>query len=150
VADWVVCASAISADNRSKGELDKGRKMRNNVFRRSYTLILTSYLFAVQHCPPILHHFRIQLGGKFNYSESFEVIPSMSSVFQLRLPAHLTTSPTSPSTAFDDRVCQGRWYLIRTSNRYWKDKFNILTECHPSGTDCFLYQTKPGGALKTM
>jgi hypothetical protein len=39
---------------------------------------------------------------------------------------------------------------MRTSNRYWKDKLNIRTECDPSGTDCFFYQTKPGGAVKTM
>ncbi|KAH8702828.1 hypothetical protein GQ44DRAFT_783592 [Phaeosphaeriaceae sp. PMI808] len=74
----------------------------------------------------------------------------MSSNFELRLPSHLTTSSSKSATEFDNKICHGKWYLIRTSNRYWKDKHNIYTECDPSGADCFFYQTKPGGDMKTM
>ncbi|KAJ4354243.1 uncharacterized protein N0V89_005977 [Didymosphaeria variabile] len=73
---------------------------------------------------------------------------SRTSGAQFRLPTYLADA--SSSTLFDNQVCHGQWYLLRTSNQYWKDKLNIRTECLPTGADCFFYQVKSGGAVKTM
>ncbi|KAF9734793.1 hypothetical protein PMIN03_002408 [Paraphaeosphaeria minitans] len=75
---------------------------------------------------------------------------SRTSGAQFRLPTHLTNSDTPTSARFDNQLCHGQWYLLRTSNQYWKDKLNIRTECLPTGSDCFFYQFKPGGTVKTM
>jgi hypothetical protein len=75
---------------------------------------------------------------------------SRTSRAQFRLPTHLTSSDTPTPPKFNNELCHGQWYLLQTSNQYWKDRLNIRTKCLSTGSDCFFYQVRSGGAVKTM
>ncbi|KAH7096040.1 hypothetical protein FB567DRAFT_48068 [Paraphoma chrysanthemicola] len=61
-----------------------------------------------------------------------------------------TTNPTQ--TSIQDRIL-GTWFLIRSSNPFWKPKLNIHIEYTPVSahiSDRAFYQTTPSSAIKSI
>lgn len=84
----------------------------------------------------------------------------MAATARFKLPSTIA-SPADPQqsadTPFKINDFLGQWYLVRTSNTFWKDKRNVRMEHTESGHDRFFYQAvksdgggRGRGGIKTM
>lgn len=74
----------------------------------------------------------------------------MTSAAKFRSPSTIPSTDTAQSAPFENKDFLGEWFLIRTSNGFWKDKRNVRMEYTASGHDRFSYNAARSKAEKQM
>jgi hypothetical protein len=77
----------------------------------------------------------------------------MASAVRFRLPSTLSTAESPQQASFEISSANdflGDWYMIRTSNTFWKDKRNVRMNYNEGGDDRFFYQAMSSGAIKSV
>ncbi|OCK87021.1 uncharacterized protein K441DRAFT_671445 [Cenococcum geophilum 1.58] len=76
----------------------------------------------------------------------------MQDFSNFRNPSILTASPSSGDTTLDPKQINylGDWFLIRTSNSFWKDKSDVRMHYTATGEDHFAYKPARSTVEKSM
>lgn len=83
-------------------------------------------------------------------------LPTTPSPPYFRLPTTLEASKAAPRPAFQaplQELFEGEWYMLQSSNSFWKDKRNVRLQYTSNGSyieDKALYQMMGSDAVKSM